>query len=694
MVFLAAYFPITSFIAGVKNDILTGYLPVRFFMSESLSEGYMPWWNPYVNFGIPQYADMSSGFWSPVTWVIAGTVGYNIYSITGELLIYILLGCWGMYKCGELFNWHKDVKLIAAISYLCCGYIVGHLQHLNWIAGAGFLPWCFWAYNQLFKSYSIKRLAVSVILFYLLISASHPGIIIGSIYFFTFYSVYLYFSTKKSSNSQTTIWNFSKPIILQIIWLLLISSALIISYTEILPFITRGVKIASSTPVMNSTTIQSWLSFIFPLSTAKNNSFFCNDISLRNNYLGLALFIFLMIRIPGGKRKSLFFLSTGLFFLILSSNTFIYTYCIKFLPLLSYVRLNGEFRIFAIFLFIISAAGNLQEHQKIEVKSSHFKRATFLLGLFIFSVITWAGFKIFLTRESIFFTPISFMHLSPIPFLKTVAEKLSFYDALFFQGLIQLPMIFLISKYVILKKSRCLLFIVIADLSIATLFNLPYTGAGTKSPRELQSLLNASPRGIPIPQLYPLSANSPGVSGINSVLGSWSFYNKQPGTIHQSAYPIEFKNEKETFQNHIRFLKNKAFLFYSYNITDDSLQAIRKNNLSHFISAVDENIELLAFSPTHILSKITVSQPGYLVLLYQNYPHWECSLNGQIIKPETYLNAFIKINFEKPGVFLVDFSFRPKIIKIWMFVSNISFILLLAVALFPACKKKSSLQHN
>ncbi|MBK8088762.1 MAG: hypothetical protein IPK31_12910 [Chitinophagaceae bacterium] len=72
-------------------------------MSESLSAGYMPWWNPYVNFGIPQYADMSSSFWSPVTWIIAGTVGYNIYTITLELLLYILLGAWGMYKCGEVF---------------------------------------------------------------------------------------------------------------------------------------------------------------------------------------------------------------------------------------------------------------------------------------------------------------------------------------------------------------------------------------------------------------------------------------------------------------------------------------------------------------------------------------------------------------------------------------------------------------
>ena len=678
-----------SFIAGVKNDILTGYLPVRFFMSESLSAGYMPWWNPYVNFGIPQYADMSSSFWSPLTWIIAGTFGYNVYTITLELLLYILLGAWGMYKCGEVFGWTKEIKLIAAISYMCCGYMVGHLQHLNWIAGSGFLPWCFWTYHLLLNGYSLKRVFLSVILFYLLISSSHPGIIISSIYFFTAYTIYSFFSNRKSASRQITLWNFSKPILLLIALLLIVSSALIVSYAEILPFITRGEKIISATPAMNSNSVQSWISFVFPLSTAKNSVFFGNDISLRNNYLGLTLLIFLFTFFAVKKNDTYFFLAAGSLFLILSSNNFIHTFCFRYLPLLNYVRLNGEFRIFALFSFILVAATNLQYYQKGEGDTKLFKRVSSVLGLIILFVLFWSAINTILTKDSILFTSVSFAHLSAVTFFKSIADNLSFFDALVIESLIQLPILLLIRKYIRQKKISRLLLIVAIDLFVATLINLPFTGVGTKSTKELQTLLNASPRGIPVPALKPLILNDQGIAGITDVLGKWSFYNKQPGTNKQAAYPIQFKNENYIFQQQVMYLlEQKPFLFFSSNLPDSSMLI---QHTSDSVTISSEKIELLAFTPNNIQAKFTATQPGDIILLYQNYPHWKYTLNGQSVQPENYLNAFSKLNIAKPGTYLVSYSFSPGKIKIWMFVSLISFILLLiTLLLLPGTKKEGS----
>ena len=683
-----SYFPIATFIAGVKNDILTGYLPVRFFMSESLSAGYMPWWNPYVNFGIPQYADMSSGFWNPVTWLIAVSAGYNIYTITLELLLYILLGAWGMYKCGNLFGWSKEVKLIAAISYMCCGFTVGHLQHLNWISGAGLLSLCFWSYHLLLTKFSLKGIARSAVLFYLLISSSHPVIIIGAIYFFSAYTVY-YWSTIKKSTEPKAYLHFSKAILLLPVLLVAVSSALMIGYTELWPFITRGEKIMSVTPSMNSTTIQSWISFIFPLSTVKNSTFFGNEITLRDNYIGILLFIFLLLSIAGRTKQYRFFWITGILFLILASDNIIHTYCFKYLPLFGYVRLNGEFRIFALFSFIISAANGLQYYQAAEGSSKIFKRICFLISIIIITVFVWACVKIFITKDSILFTSVSFDQFSLTGFFKPIADKLSFYDMLALQGIIQLPILLLIRKSVLQKKIRQLLLIVIADLCLATLLHLPFTGAGTKSAEEIQSLLNESPRGIPIPTLSPISLNNSGRSGIKAVLGSWSFYNKQPGTLSQASYPIEFKNEQDLFQQQvIRYLKDKPFLFFSSNLPD------RKTLLQQTTDSItiipDPKVELRFFSPTHIRARFTADKPGNLILLYQNYPHWECKLNDQRIIQDTYLNAFIKLQIKKPGTYTVDYTFNPGKIKIWMVVSLITFLLLVIFAvLLPENKKQS-----
>src|SRR5215212_6352370 len=94
---MIAFLPVSSFVFFLKNDAFSGYFPPKFFMSESIHAGTLPLWNPYINFGIPQYGDMSSGFWSPITWLISATVGYNAYSFTIEVLIYLFIAGIGMY---------------------------------------------------------------------------------------------------------------------------------------------------------------------------------------------------------------------------------------------------------------------------------------------------------------------------------------------------------------------------------------------------------------------------------------------------------------------------------------------------------------------------------------------------------------------------------------------------------------------
>lgn len=185
---LLVFAPIWFHLFSIKNDLLTGYFPVRFFFSESLKDGSIPWWNPYVNFGIPQHADLSGGFWNPVTWFISLTGGYNIYSINLEALFYVFVGGTGMYNAGKIGKWNPHVKFIAAISYMCCGYFIGNLQHLNWISGAGYLPWCYYFYIKLLQEKSSRRLLQSVLSFTLLVTSSHPGILIGCIYFFLYHN--------------------------------------------------------------------------------------------------------------------------------------------------------------------------------------------------------------------------------------------------------------------------------------------------------------------------------------------------------------------------------------------------------------------------------------------------------------------------------------------------------------------------
>ena len=79
----------------------------------------------------------------------------------------------------------------------------------------------------------------------------------------------------------------------------------------------------------------------------------------------------------------------------------------------------------------------------------------------------------------------------------------------------------------------------IADLILASLMNIPFTGVGKASVREVQKVLNHSPPGIPTPQLR--SAFQP-TQEEEALVGDWDWYSKQIAVNSESAYPIALKN--------------------------------------------------------------------------------------------------------------------------------------------------------
>ena len=90
VVCLIAYLPISSFVFAPKNDAFVFNFPNKFFFSEAIRAGYLPAWNPYLNFGFPLYADPGFAWWQPITWLF-GFIGYNAYTFSIEILFYIYL---------------------------------------------------------------------------------------------------------------------------------------------------------------------------------------------------------------------------------------------------------------------------------------------------------------------------------------------------------------------------------------------------------------------------------------------------------------------------------------------------------------------------------------------------------------------------------------------------------------------------
>src|SRR5688500_6490043 len=284
---LLAYFPVLLPFFHLKNDLISQNLPTRFFISESLYSKTFPWWNPYLNYGIPQYGDMNNGFWNPLLWLIAKTFGYNVLTITLEEMLYILIGGCGVYKTARYFNISGNVSLLSGLSYMSGGYIVGHLQHFCWITGTAFFPYVLLFFIRSINQPILKNFLVGGLFSFLFLSSTHPGLIIGAIYFFFFLIMHMLLTAvrnKKSEKCKTII----KSSLLFGFLSAVFSIIVIASNAEVLQHITRGIKVTIQETLSHPTTLHIYLSLFFPFAINQGN-FFQTDISMRNMSIGIAL---------------------------------------------------------------------------------------------------------------------------------------------------------------------------------------------------------------------------------------------------------------------------------------------------------------------------------------------------------------------------------------------------------------------
>lgn len=672
LVLFIAYLPISSFLFFLKNDTFTGYFPPKFFMSESIHAGYLPLWNPFINYGIPQYGDMSSGYWSPITWLIASTVGYNAYTFTMEVMLYLLLGGMGMFQLSKMLALDKAVCIIAAVAFMCGGYNVAHLQHFNWLSGAAFLPWCFCSYHALLFLPTFKNLVKAVLFFYLLISSAHPGISISAFYFFLAYLLFFLLANPQNVPFiKQRIKTAAKSHAMFIVLLLVLSAGMIIGYADIIPHFSRNEKVSLTESLLNPATFQSWISVVLPFATVKNDSLFNTDISMRNSYFSITLLLFFLFSLFN-KRSKLqnFLLFTGIFFLLLSTGGYFKMIAYKLIPFIGYIRLNGEFRLFAVFCFIMVGAIAMNSFitQKM-MFDGVVKMVYYFIEIIIIGAIAFGLYKTFATKESLIYelTAITTQH-GITSKLKAIIDSISFYDTLWIQGLIQLFLLWGVKWALRFQAWSLVKKFVVVDMVIACLLNVPFTGAGKASVATIQNIIDKSPAGIPLPKLIPIKQYESLPANEKDMIGDWSFYGKQPGVTKQAAYPVVLKSTQNYFDSAINTaaLVDKPFLFGKISST-----------------------KIVRFSPQQIEAEANTSSNDSIILQQNYYPHWYyTSVHGK--KPvNKYKDVFISAPLAK-GERNILFSFEPVNVKIAMLISLIAFVTLVVLAIDLKSTSKQS----
>jgi hypothetical protein len=123
------------------GDLASLIYPNYRFAAESLRQGDLPLWNPYIQSGAPFVADIQSGLLYPINLVVfllAPSVSYRV--VTGLVLLHLWLAGALAYACGRGFGLARPPALLAGVAFALSDLFVIHVGNLNTIAVAAWIP--------------------------------------------------------------------------------------------------------------------------------------------------------------------------------------------------------------------------------------------------------------------------------------------------------------------------------------------------------------------------------------------------------------------------------------------------------------------------------------------------------------------------------------------------------------------------
>lgn len=662
------FWPITLQLFTFKNDALTYYYPVRTLISDALHTGQLPLWTPYLNMGYPLHADMQSGAWNPVIWLIAGITDYRLAGFHLEFLLYIVFAGTGMYYLCRNYGFGFYAALAAGMAYQCSGFITDSTQFFACIASACYLPWIFFFFRKLLQTCQYKWALLLALMFYLMLTGGYPGLLVVTVYLLLFYFLFVFLNQQEKT---VFIRNVFLPLSVSAILCCLLSLPALISFWQHLPHISRGSKQTIEFVQQNSLPPAAMLSFISPFSTTAFSPLLDTDPLMRNSYAGIVSLLFFSggcIAVVKNRYKEGYFLiaATALSFLLAFGHFFIaHRLAYHFLPAFDMFRHPAIIRLAGIFCLLpVSAYGMEQWHQGL-LSNKTMKRITIITGaLCIVVVVTlaattvdWGGIPYLLKRKSWF----SLMRLS-------------------FGGrfLVEAPLTLgiVVSTYLLaLRKMnmRILMLVALMDLFLAVQLIMPVTIIGRNSFATVEKTLNRNPERFPAPELQSITTNAAGSYNTSHPAVSSLLYSKKLGRNEYYITPGNLKLQDSFYESSIRnqVFKNAVVYFADTLINRYDPAQLHTpafaltGSFNNKASSTKGDIRIIGFGANEMKLQTSCEDAAQLVFLQNYYPGWKAFIDNRAVKIERANISFMMIAVPA-GEHSILFHYRPAgIILAW-----------------------------
>src|SRR5262245_27769546 len=145
---LIYFFPaIIGKVTLTTGDSWSYSILMRMLVGQMLAHGEMPLWNPYTFAGMPLLAALQAGVFYPPNWLFVllppgAAMKLVVISVYQVALI-------GSYLYARALNMGRAAALVTGVMFAFGGFMIDHLEQLNFIAAASWLPWVLWAIEKI-----------------------------------------------------------------------------------------------------------------------------------------------------------------------------------------------------------------------------------------------------------------------------------------------------------------------------------------------------------------------------------------------------------------------------------------------------------------------------------------------------------------------------------------------------------------
>lgn len=606
----------------LKWDMMDQYFPFRYFIGEAVSNGIVPWWNPYLSLGYPIHADPQSGFWYPITWLLSLN-GYSVHDLHFEFILHLIFSGFGFYKLLRLQQIEKNYALLFALCYQASGFFTGNAQHLTYIIGASYLPWVLFCFQQILTTQKIKYALALALLFSLLLMGGYPALFIIISYILLFYFLHWLAQNKYWQQPAQLLPIVKLFFFCGIIFVLMIAGYML-SFAEAKPLFTRGEGVTPEKSMYMPFSPKALISLLFPFTTAIKPAAFGSDISMINIYSGMLALLFFPLGIIAKWKGKIFWLVIGIVCLLASfgEHTPVRLWLYNYVPMMNSFRFPSVFRIFFIISLLLIAAQGFQYFLNNSQKQLQlFKAVAAIIFVVIISSIGIAFYKGGSFSWFRFWNFEAFQNYIATP---------SISSGVLLQAIIQLivltSLVAILLSEKIKHKTALLLAIVIADLFFATQLNMNGSAVCEKKVSDYQRALNA------MPKQFPNSGDAP-VAALKvfdeAFYPSWSnnavFFK---AVSEQNYNPFQLKSFEKYEQSADRYVTLNKPIFYLLN------QSLRQQ---------PKAVEIIKMQPNTFEAKLNIKVADTLCLLQAYYPNWTVTINDKPVAISERANGLMAV---------------------------------------------------